>query len=158
MADNPCEGDLDTTVVQPDGSRRVVPLAPAKDPKVVCFYVYPTVSRASSVNAPKASAPEIVEAARAQAAPFSSVCRLFVPVYRQLTTTALVTGRYFDASAQAVAKQDVTDAWHEYLAHDNDGRGVVLIGHSQGAMVLTRTVAAEMDKDPAYDASWSRRC
>ena len=148
MPQNPCEGDLDTTVVQPTGRRQAEPFRPAPSPKIDCFYVYPTVSRAASVNAPRASAPEIVDAARAQAALFASVCRLFVPVYRQLTTTAQLSGRFFDPDARATAQRDVTDAWHDYLAHDNGGRGVVLIGHSQGAMVLTRAVVAEMDKDP----------
>lgn len=148
LAQNPCEGDLDTTVVQPGGTRQTQRFQGAPAPKVDCFYVYPTVSRAPSVNAPRTSAPEIVDAARAQAALFASVCRLFVPVYRQLTTGALISGSFFDPTARALAQQDVTDAWHDYLAHDNAGRGVVLIGHSQGAMVLTRTVAAEIDKDP----------
>ena len=148
LPQNPCEGDLDAAVLERDGRRRTVPFRPAAAPKVDCFYVYPTVSRAPSVNAPRTSAPEIVDAARAQAALFASVCRLFVPVYRQLTTTSLISGSFFDPAARALAQQDVTDAWHDYLAHDNGGRGVVLIGHSQGAMVLTRTVAAEMDEDP----------
>ena len=31
---------------------------------------------------------------------------------------------------------DVLDAWREYLARDNRGRGVVLLGHSQGTRML----------------------
>jgi hypothetical protein len=149
MAKNPCEGDLDTTVVAPNGSRSTQPFRPAAAPKIDCFYAYPTVSQSSTVNAPLASAPEIVSTARAQAALFASACRLYVPVYRQLTTRSLVTGGFFDPDARALAQQSLTDAWHDYLAHDNQGRGVVLIGHSQGAMVLTRLIAAEIDKDPA---------
>ena len=36
-------------------------------------------------------------------------------------------------------------AWRDYLAHDNKGRGVVLIGHSQGAQMLKRLIANEID-------------
>jgi pimeloyl-ACP methyl ester carboxylesterase len=48
-----------------------------------------------------------------------------------------------------LAYDDVAAAWHEYLAHDNQGRGVVLIGHSQGANILTRLIAEEIDGKPA---------
>ena len=44
---------------------------------------------------------------------------------------------------------DVLDAWNYYLAHDNHGRGVVLIGHSQGSGVLTELIAKEIDGKPA---------
>jgi hypothetical protein len=148
MPANPCEGNLQTTVVAPDGKRSTQPFRPAADPKIDCFYAYPTVSRATTVNAPLEPAPELVTTARAQASLFASVCRLFVPVYRQLTTHALVSGSFFDPKARALAEASLADAWHDYLAHDNDGRGVVLIGHSQGAMVLTRLIADEIDRDP----------
>jgi pimeloyl-ACP methyl ester carboxylesterase len=65
-----------------------------------------------------------------QAARFAQVCRVFAPVYRQ--TTGQPGG---DSS---LAYRDVLAAWRDYLAHDNDGRGVVLIGHSEGAFMLER--------------------
>ena len=40
------------------------------------------------------------------------------------------------------------DAWNYYLEHDNHGRGVVLIGHSQGSMVLTQLIKNEIDGKP----------
>lgn len=43
---------------------------------------------------------------------------------------------------------DILDAWNYYLKHDNQGRGVVLIGHSQGAMVLTQLIKNEIDGKP----------
>jgi hypothetical protein len=46
------------------------------------------------------------------------------------------------------AYDDVLAAWKHYLAHDNQNRGVVLIGHSQGAMILTRLVSSEIDGRP----------
>jgi len=47
--------------------------------------------------------------------------------------------------------QDVLAAWNHYLEHDNDGRGVVLVGHSQGASVLTGLIANEIDGEPIQD-------
>ncbi len=40
------------------------------------------------------------------------------------------------------------DAWKHYLEHDNKGRGVVLIGHSQGSFILTSLIAKEIDGKP----------
>ena len=44
--------------------------------------------------------------------------------------------------------RDVRDAWNYYLAHDNRGRGVVLIGHSQGATLLIRLLQEEIEGRP----------
>jgi hypothetical protein len=35
----------------------------------------------------------------------------------------------------------VLDAWQTYVSEHNDGRGVVLIGHSQGTDYLKRLIA-----------------
>ena len=40
------------------------------------------------------------------------------------------------------------DAWIYYLAKENRGRGVVLIGHSQGSGVLTQLISKEIDGKP----------
>ena len=44
---------------------------------------------------------------------------------------------------------DVAAAWRYYLAHDNHGRGVVLIGHSQGAGVLGDLIRHDIEGGPA---------
>jgi hypothetical protein len=67
-----------------------------------------------------------------------------------VTLTAL---RSFLAGRQVtidrdLAYTDVVDAWNYYLQHDNQGRGVVLIGHSQGSMVLTQLIKNEIDGKP----------
>ncbi len=83
-----------------------------------------------------------------QASRFSQVCRVFAPMYRQATIAA-ITGSAKAGSGAEVPRdagyQDVVTAWRDYLAHDNNGRGVVLIGHSQGSGVLTRLVRSEID-------------
>ena len=75
------------------------------------------------------------------------MCRVFAPVYRQITLTALIAS--FGGNPipfdRELAYGDVVDAWKHYVANDNRGRGVVLIGHSQGAGLLTRLVKEEID-------------
>jgi hypothetical protein len=53
------------------------------------------------------------------------------------------------AEAGRIAYADVLDAWRHYVANDNGGRGVVLVGHSQGASHLARLLREEIDPDPA---------
>jgi pimeloyl-ACP methyl ester carboxylesterase len=72
-------------------------------------------------------------------------------MYRQLTLAAM--GRAYAAGISspdflAVGYKDVRAAWRYYLAHDNGGRGVVLIGHSQGTSVLTELIRQEIDGTP----------
>jgi hypothetical protein len=149
MANNPCEDNLDATDAGAGTGTSVEPFRPAADPKIDCFYVYPTLSESKTVNAPLESEPAAVGVTRSQAARFGEHCRLFVPVYRQLTVQSIATGSFGDPKAQALAASDVESAWHDYLNNDNQGRGVVLIGHSQGSGQLTRLIRSEIDNDPA---------
>jgi hypothetical protein len=93
---------------------------------------------------------EHVAVVNQQFARFASVCRPFAPMYRQATLTALrasQSGRPLNVD-RALAYNDVKDAWKHYLAHDNRGRGVVLIGHSQGSLVLAELVSREIEGKP----------
>ena len=47
-----------------------------------------------------------------------------------------------------MAYGDVVDAFKSYIADDSDGRGFVLIGHSQGAGLLERLMEDEIDDEP----------
>jgi hypothetical protein len=111
-----------------------------------CFYVYPTVSLQRTVNANLDIEANETGVALAQASRYSQVCKVYAPMYRQLTIAAI--GGDATAEAAATAYGDVRDAWRDYLAHDNHGRGVVLIGHSQGAGMLIQLVRGEIDKKP----------
>jgi hypothetical protein len=44
---------------------------------------------------------------------------------------------------------DVQAAWNYYLENDNKGRGVVLIGHSQGTILLQNLIAGSIDGTPS---------
>jgi Protein of unknown function (DUF3089) len=143
LPDNPCESDLTTTVVRANGSQSLQRAAPARRPPVDCFYVYPTVSAQPTVNADLSIDPELIAVAEYQAARFSQVCRVYAPVYPQLTIAAI--GGRATPEALETAYAGVLSAWREYLARDNRGRGVVFIGHSQGTGMLVRLLASEVD-------------
>ena len=144
-----CSAPLTTTVTPVDGAPATVTLAPAADPPIDCFYVYPTVSRQPGGNADMTAGPEEVTAAQTQFAAFGSVCRLYAPLYRQTTLATLSPNG--PAGDRVLAYDDVRDAFQNYMARDNHGRGFVLIGHSQGSMLLTGLIQNEIDGKPAAD-------
>lgn len=149
QADGPCTSSLTATVVSPSGPSRVERASAAAHPGIDCFYVYPTVSEQSGANANLAIDPAETAVARSQASRFSQVCRVFAPLYPQLTLSAILTPADLTAANEAKAYDGVAAAWDDYLAHDNDGRGVVVIGHSQGAALLIALLRQKVDGDPA---------
>lgn len=146
---NPCVGSLETTVTSSDGATRIETAKNAKKPKIDCFYVYPTVSEQPTINANKDIDPAQTAIAEYQAARFSEDCNVYAPVYRQLTLSAISGTEPVDESARELAYGDVLSAWREYLRKYNDGRGVVLIGHSQGTGMLTALLREEIEKKRA---------
>jgi hypothetical protein len=149
VADDPCLTNLGTTVVAANGSKRVVHSAPATNPPVDCFYVYPTISDQTTMNANLVIGFREREIAAAQAARFSQVCRVYAPVYRQITLKALEHPARITRAEALIAYTGVLKAFRDYLAHYNDGRGIVVIGHSQGAAILIRLLQQQVDNRPA---------
>jgi pimeloyl-ACP methyl ester carboxylesterase len=101
------------------------------------------------VNANRHVDPQQRAVAYAQASRFSQDCAVWAPMYRQLTLGAIFTPGKVTAEATQRAYSDVLAAWRDYLANHNDGRGVVLIGHSQGTFVLRRLIKEQIDAKPS---------
>lgn len=150
-----CEMSLDTTIVAPDGTMTMEAFEPHPDPPVDCFYVYPTVSLDETPNSDLVPGPEEESVVRAQFARLASQCRLFAPMYRQVSLTALRASIAGTGGGGTPDRQlgygDVLGAWQYYLENDNGGRGVVLVGHSQGSSVLTQLIKSELDTAPLDD-------
>ena len=89
---------------------------------------------------------------RQQAAQFSQTCRVFAPLYEQATigTYGLGSGEPPDMTAPEfdTAYEQVLDAFRHYMHNDNEGRPLVLLGHSQGSHHLTRLTSDLFDNDP----------
>lgn len=146
LVKSPCTPSLKTTVFSGWGQKlRVETPKLARKPKVDCFYVYPTVSNETQTLADRRATPEIRDIALYQASQFSQVCRVFAPIYRQITVEGLT--RAPTAAQRATGDRDLLAAWREYLARYNRGRGVVLIGHSQGSFRLTTLIQRQIDKN-----------
>jgi hypothetical protein len=146
-----CSTPLPTTALNPNGYGSTDASTVAKDPPIDCFYVYPTVSSDPGLNSDLNSGREEKLAAETQFARFASVCRPFAPVYRQMTIGAVAAyaGGVDITQAAALAYSDVLAAWRNYLATRNHGRPFVLIGHSQGSLMLQMLIAREIESNPA---------
>lgn len=145
-----CATDLATTVISADGKETHEEWVGNPDAEIDCFYVYPTVSTDPGGNSTMTLGMEEKAVVRVQFARFASKCRVYAPLYRQVTLTALraALGGSPIPVDRALAYNDVLDAWSYYLEHDNHGRGVVLIGHSQGSGILTQLIKNEIDGKP----------
>lgn len=149
--DDACTQDLTTTIIAADGGMTREAFTPNPNAAIDCFYVYPTVSLDQGGNSDLVPGPEERFVAWVQLGRFASQCRTFAPMYRQGTLASLRARMNGDASAagdRMLPYNDVLAAWRHYLAHDNHGRGVVLIGHSQGTVVLEALIKNEIDGKP----------
>jgi hypothetical protein len=147
---NPCEPGLTTTRFSPAGKRLGVDrIRRARAPRADCFYVYPTVSDQQRPQATQVVDDVLRSIALYQAARYSRDCRVFAPVYRQVTIQGLLQPATVTPGMREQGYADVRQAWRTYLRRYNRGRGVVLIGHSQGTFVLRRLVREEIDPRPA---------
>lgn len=145
-----CSADQAVTALAADGSRAVQVLKPDANAPIDCFYVYPTISQDPNPHSTLQAGAGERRAVAQQFAPFASVCRPFAPMYRQVTLTgmrAAIAGNPAGVNPE-MAIEDVRAAWRHYLAHDNQGRGVVLVGHSQGSRMLLEMLKRDVDGQP----------
>jgi hypothetical protein len=147
-----CLEPLTATAVEPDGTTKDVSLDAAADPKIDCFYVYPTVAIVDPVGNKTDfdNVADILDPVMAQAAPLRQACKVFAPFYRQITIQA-----YQDPGVDGyleTAYADVAAAFRYYVDHLSNGRKFVLAGHSQGAHMLRRLIQREIEKDDALRA------
>jgi Protein of unknown function (DUF3089) len=146
-----CDVDLRSTIVAADGTLTPESWTANPNAAIDCFYVYPTVSTDTTVNSDMHADAAELNVVKIQFARFASQCRPYAPLYRQITLAALRRGLVsgnLPPLDSGLGFDDVRDAWRHYLEHDNQGRGVVLIGHSQGSFALMELMREEIDGKP----------
>lgn len=150
---DPCANSLDATIVSADGSTKREDFVADPNAPIDCFYIYPTVSNDPFSTSDLVPGPEERSVVNRQFSRLGAKCRLYAPMYRQITLTQLRVRSGGAAPPQRGApgqgNADIDDAWDYYMKHDNNGRGVVLIGHSQGAGQVARLIREKIDGQPA---------
>jgi hypothetical protein len=154
MTDDPCQQSLATTAVTATGARSVSSPKPTASTSFACFYVYGTVSQEPSVNADLRRGKAEIDSALEQATPFSPVCQVYAPIYRQVTVAGLEAHPDLNLGpAESVTAYDSIKAgFEDFLTHELDGRPFVVIGDSQGAAMLNMLLARLVDDVPALRA------
>lgn len=146
-----CAATQSYTEVKADGSVKHVDFKRNEKAAYDCFYVYPTASEDPTPNSDMIPGRELNPVTYAQFGRYGAVCRQFAPMYRSVTLAALragMAGSQMPGVDRELNYNDVKDAWNYYLRNENKGRGVVLIGHSQGSGLITRLVREEIEGKP----------
>lgn len=118
--------------------------------EVDVFYLYPTAWSSNDPN-PQICAidePTMLTGAPAafarQATAFETVGNIFAPYYRQDNSSSIDR---LDVIA-GIPTLDATAAFDYYINHYNNGRPFILLGHSQGATILTNILAGYLRDRP----------
>jgi hypothetical protein len=137
---------------------------PAAKPPAAVFFIHPTSFLDTATwNAPLDNADANDRAAlflRGQASAFNSVGEIWAPRYRQATFGAFLTSKAQAQQALDFAYRDVLAAFDRFVTEAGE-RPIILAGHSQGALHLTRLLADRVAGTPlarrivaAYVVGW----
>lgn len=130
-----------------------------KDSSVDVFFIHPTTytSRMTTDNAAidddYINAKTDYSTILYQASVFNGQCRVFAPRYRQAAFNMFFeTDEVKRKQALGIAYADVAAAFNYYLQHWNNGRPIIIAGHSQGSLL-----AEQLLKDFFEDKSLSKQ-
>lgn len=152
--DDVCASDLSATVVHPNGNLARTRWRPNPAAPIDCFYAYPTVSTDPGEHSDRTPDEAERRVVRQQFARFAEICRPYAPYYRQVTLAGLRArlGQGGDAALdEGMGYEDVRAAFRHYLENDNQGRGFVLVGHSQGSFILQELIREEVEGRPVQE-------
>jgi hypothetical protein len=137
---------------------------PAATPEAAIFYIHPTsYLKGTRWNAPLDDEEANAYATlflRSQATAFNEVGAIWAPRYRQATFGAFLTTQAEAQKALDLAYGDVVVAFDQFLKEAGD-RPIILAGHSQGGLHLTRLLRDRIAGTPlakrvvaAYVIGW----
>ena len=126
---------------------------PEAKPKAAVFFIHPTsyIGR-DHWNAALDDAETNARAAiflRGQASAFNAAGDIWSPRYRQATFGAFLTSVADSEQALQLAYGDVAAAFDSFLRQIGPKTPIILAGHSQGALHLTRLLRDRVATDPA---------
>jgi hypothetical protein len=135
-----------TEIIPPNSSLENMQLAAEAD----IFYIHRTtlISRCrwnSDTRNQKLNNITDKQAIRNQAGIFNGSCRIFAPRYRQATLYSFFDKKGNGEKALDLGYKDVRAAFLYYLQHFNNGRPVIIAGHSQGAQHATNLIREFFD-------------
>ncbi|MEI7704652.1 MAG: DUF3089 domain-containing protein [Deltaproteobacteria bacterium] len=128
-----------------------LPIAPAPTYPVDVFYLYPTAWTSTDSNPQICAIDEptmLVQAPQAyarQATAFETVGNVYAPFYRQDNLSSVDRWNVI----AGIPTLDATAAFDFYIQNFNEGRPFILVGHSQGATVLTNILSGYLRQNPA---------
>lgn len=125
---------------------------PAANPPAAVFFVHPTSYLNNAAwNAPLDDREANDRAAlflRGQASAFNEVGAIWAPRYRQATFGAFLTSTAAANSALDLAYRDVLAAFDRFVAEAGPDRPIILAGHSQGSLHLSRLLVDRVAGNP----------
>jgi hypothetical protein len=86
-----------------------------------------------------------------QATAFDSLANVYAPFYRQLDAQTIMRARDYKARFNALDGETVTDiiaSFDYFIKHYNKGRPFILVGHSEGAMLVKKLLFGYMREHP----------
>jgi hypothetical protein len=119
---------------------------------VAVFFIHPTTylqkDRWNALLGDRESQDRATLFVRSQASAFNAEGRIYAPKYRQAAFGAFLDTGENAAKALDLAYSDVLRAFDRFLAQEPDAP-IVLAGHSQGALHLTRLLRERVARDPS---------
>lgn len=126
---------------------------PAANPSAAVFFIHPTSYVRSeqwnaSINDDDANGRAQLFL-RGQASAFNEAAEVWAPRYRQATFGAFLTSAEDSRRALDLAYEDVSAAFESFLRQVDRDRPLILAGHSQGALHLTRLLHDYVARQPS---------
>ncbi|MFY0630399.1 MAG: DUF3089 domain-containing protein [Flavobacteriaceae bacterium] len=126
--------------------------------KIDVFYIYPTLitsKKDDRWNVPiidkEQNEKVLGKAVLMQASAFATSGKIYVPFYRQAHIRSYRMMNEGGREAQELAYSDVKKAFETYLEKYNNGRPILMVGHSQGTTHTLRLISDFFDEKPLQE-------